>query len=90
MLLGLRSIAAASNNDNVGRVMSHLNVGIFTDMILFLIVENCFYTTLNFCTLIFHNLVYILNRYVYFAIFQRAIKEERYSDAAFLRDKVGA
>jgi len=44
----------------------------------------------DFCALLFHNIGYNLNIYVYFLILQRAIKEERYNDAAFLRDKAGA
>lgn len=44
----------------------------------------------DFCVLLFHYIVYNLNMHVYFLILQRAIREERYSDAAFLRDKAGA
>lgn len=44
----------------------------------------------DFCELLFHYIVYNLIMSVYFLILQRAIKEERYHDAAFLRDKAGA
>jgi hypothetical protein len=75
------AIAAASNNDSVGKVIALLKVGILT---------NGCYTVSCFCALLIHNIVDIFNIFVYFPILQRAIKEERYGDAALLRDKAGA
>jgi len=75
------AIAAAANNDSVGKVITLLKVRI---------LMNESYTVSWFCALLFHYIAYNLIIYVYFLILQRAIKEERYNDAAFLRDKAGA
>jgi len=85
------AFAAAANNDSVGRVMSYLNVIILTTWCFFGSQSFSILAT-NFCAFFFHNpiRIYILNLFVSFPNFQRAIKEERYGDAAFLRDKAGA
>lgn len=81
------AFAAAANNDSVGRVMSYLNVRILTTCCSF----NSQSFSIQIFGFFFHNpiRIYILNMFVYFRNFQRAIKEERYGDAAFLRDKAG-
>lgn len=70
------AIAAASTGDAVGRVMSYLKVGTWTSL-------NHLLIPLFSSTNISLSLAYCLE-------FQSAINEERYQDAAFMRDNAGA
>lgn len=68
------AIAAAATNDTVGKVMSYLNVR-----------ERCKFVTGKDYSICKHVcLVLIL------LLLQRAIEEERYMDAAFVRDYANA
>lgn len=69
------AIAAASTVDTVGRVMSCLKVGTWTSLNHLLIPLFC-------STNILLSLVFCFE-------FQSAINEERYQDAAFMRDNAG-
>ncbi|KAL4580983.1 hypothetical protein LXL04_017189 [Taraxacum kok-saghyz] len=75
------AIAATSTNDTVGIVISQMNV---RDYCTLLSLGSITFTSTNL------QLQYL---YYYFSIFfmlQKAIKEERYKDAAFVRDNASA
>jgi len=68
------AIAAVAKDDTVGTVISNLNVSIFSPIVFLFSAFSLHSIGLSlFC----------------FRIFQRAVEEERYSDAAFLRDEAG-
>lgn len=71
------AIAAAATNDTVGRVMAYLNVWKTSLESIFWLVFLPF------------NLLCVRVR-VWLSFFQKAVVEERFQDAAYIRDNAGA
>ena len=86
------AIAAAATSDTIAKVMSHLNVGIFL-LLLFVQVSFILYvgsSMSRFFSFCLHDNKLSLSLFDLWSMMQRAVQEERYGDAALLRDYAGA
>lgn len=77
------AIATVATKDTVGTAISHLKVPVFTPLLFLLSL------CIPFDLLVVTSLVSSKVLLCVSLTFQRAIEEERYSDAAFLRDEAG-